>query len=117
MTIFEALFLLLAAHALADFGLQTEFVARFKSSQIKFKDGVTKRPHLVWLHVLAAHSLIHGLMVYLVLGHLGLAVAETFTHAAIDHAKSQNRFGFHTDQLLHIGSKILWWLIWIFYLN
>lgn len=117
MTIYEALFLLLAAHALADFGLQTEFVARFKSQQMKFKDGVTQRPDLVWLHVLVAHSLIHGLMVYLILGNLALALAETVTHAVIDHAKSANRFGFHTDQFLHIGSKLVWWLVWINFLN
>ncbi|MDD9893304.1 MAG: DUF3307 domain-containing protein [Gammaproteobacteria bacterium] len=116
-TALEALFLLLAGHALADFGLQTEFVARFKSQQMRFKDNINKRDDLVWIHVLASHSLIHGLMVYLVLQNIWLALAETVVHGLIDHAKSANRFGFHTDQFLHLGSKLVWWIIWMLTLS
>lgn len=109
----EVIFLLIAGHAVADFGLQTEFVARFKSQHLSFEDGSTKRGDLVWMHILGAHCFIHGLFVYIVLGNVWLGLAEALCHGAIDYAKSDNKFGFHTDQLLHLGCKLLWWLLWL----
>lgn len=114
---FEVLFLLLAGHALADFGLQTEFVARFKNHHEKMAGTVSKRPDLIWIHILMAHSIIHGLAVFLILGNLWLGIAETLCHAATDFMKSNNRFGFHTDQFIHIACKFLWWALWIVFIS
>lgn len=110
----ELLFLLLAAHALGDFGLQGDWVARHKSHRVKITSARSKRPDLIWLHVLGAHTLIHGGLVAIVTGVWWLGLLETVAHFIIDYLKSDNRFGFHTDQALHIACKILWAsLIWL----
>lgn len=114
---FEVLFLLLAGHAVADFGLQNEFIARFKSHKEKLNVGNTKRADLIWIHILMSHCLIHGLAVFLILGNLWLALAETVAHAITDFLKSEDRFGFHADQLIHIACKFAWWIIWLALLN
>lgn len=114
---FEVLFLLLAGHAVADFGLQNEFIARFKSHKETLNVAKTRRPDLIWIHILMSHCLIHGLAVFLALGNLWLALAETVAHAITDFCKSEERFGFHTDQFIHIGCKFLWWLIWLLWLS
>jgi hypothetical protein len=114
---FEILFLLLAGHALADFGLQTEFIARFKSHREKLDIGNGKGADFIWVHVLISHSLLHGLAVFLILGNLWLALAETVAHTIIDFLKSEGLFGFHTDQLIHISCKFAWWIVWLKFLH
>lgn len=114
---FEILFLLLAGHAVADFGLQNEFIARFKSHRETLNAANTKRPDYIWIHILMSHCLIHGLAVFLILGNLWLALAETVAHAITDYLKSEDRFGFHADQFIHIACKFAWWIIWLCLLN
>jgi hypothetical protein len=90
------LFLLLAAHALCDFALQNDYVAREKANS---------------LVVMASHAVLHGAAVTLLTGSLVLGCVETVLHAAIDTAKCRGRIGFNTDQLLHVACKVGYVLI------
>lgn len=101
--------MMLAAHALGDFGLQTDWVAQFKNRHTPPAQGTkSQRPDLIWIHVLSAHCLIHGGLVALITGYWWLGLAEFVCHWVIDYLKCEKKFGFHTDQFLHIGCKILW---------
>ena len=94
------LFLLLAGHALGDFALQNDYVAKTKANS---------------LVVMAAHSLIHGAIVFCVTSSLTLGLVETALHAAIDSAKCRDAISFNTDQLLHVGCK-LGYIVLIYFL-
>lgn len=97
------LFLLLAGHALGDFALQGDFIAKFKSRHTPFFTGET-----IWPYVLASHALIHGAIVFLITHSVRLGIAETIAHATIDFIKCEKKINFHLDQTLHIACKILW---------
>jgi hypothetical protein len=105
----ETFFLLIAAHFLCDFALQSEFMAIYKSPRQARVGG-----EIIWPWLLGGHAAIHGLAVFLVTGSLLLGLAETSAHALIDYLKCKGRFGFHVDQLLHIGSKVLWLVVYAF---
>lgn len=104
------LFLLICGHALADFALQTEWIATNKNRHMRklLSPEDQKRMQVIWPHLLTAHSLHHGLMVFLVTQRLSLGIAETTVHWLTDFAKCEKWFGFHTDQALHIAAKVLW---------
>jgi hypothetical protein len=97
------LLLLLAGHAVCDYPLQGDFLARGKNHM----DPI---PGIPWWQCLAAHSMIHAGMVTLLTDwHFG--VMEFALHFLIDHNKCRGKFGFNTDQALHVGCKLLWfWL-------
>lgn len=97
----ELLFLLLIGHAFADYAFQNDFMAQAKNHRMALGK-------MYWPYVLPAHGLIHGGFVYVVTGSLVLAVAETVVHSIIDWCKCDGKIGFHTDQWLHIGCKVLW---------
>lgn len=102
------LFLLLCGHALGDFALQSDWMARFKSRHAKMSASTSQRPDLIWVHVLGAHCTIHAGFVYLITGSIWLGLAELAAHFALDFAKNERAIGFHTDQLGHILCKIIW---------
>jgi hypothetical protein len=111
------LFLLLASHAVVDYSLQTEWIAKNKNRHAGgAPSGYDPRLHgslqRVWPYVLSAHALEHGLGVYLATGgRIDLALAETAAHWMIDLAKCERWFGIHSDQALHVACKVLWcWL-------
>ena len=93
--------LLVAAHALADYPLQGEFLARAKNR-------FNPVPGVPWYQALGAHAVIHGGMVGLVTGSLLLGVLEVLAHFVIDDCKCARRIGFNTDQALHVACKALW---------
>ena len=97
----STLFYLLAAHALCDFPLQGDYLA-------KAKNPCAPLPGTPWTIALAAHALIHGGAVMLVTGSLLLGIAETIAHAAIDIAKCRGSISYTTDQALHVACKIAW---------
>jgi hypothetical protein len=97
----EVFFLLVFSHYLFDFGLQSEYVAKGKN---RYKP----LPGVPWFHCLAAHSVMHGGGVYLATGNPILGILETAVHFAIDDQKCRGRLGYHVDQALHIGCKVLW---------
>lgn len=121
--------LLLLGHALADYPLQGDFLARAKNHAVPI-------PGVPWVHGLLWHSVIHGGAVGLVTGSLLLGSLETAAHMLIDYGKCGGwyarphrlivqwfaptdctrkhfeeeaaRRAFHTDQALHVACKVLW---------
>ena len=91
-------FALAVAHAVADFPLQGDYLARQKTRS-------TSGSRSEWLVALAAHALIHAGAVWLVTGSMLLGAAELVLHALIDLAKGERKFGLVTDQLLHLTCK------------
>lgn len=125
------LFWMLVGHALADYPLQGDFLAKAKNHRSPI-------PGVPWIHGLLWHALIHGGAVALVTGSLVLGCAEAVVHCAIDYAKcdgvfhwSYSRFkyrwekttltldggvriAFHVDQALHVLCKVAWALIAVY---
>lgn len=101
-----ALFVLLVCHALCDYPLQGDFLA-------KGKNRFNPLPGVPWYWCLGAHAMIHAGAVYLVTGSFGLGLLELIAHAAIDDRKCAGKFGFDMDQGLHICCKLLWIVIGI----
>lgn len=102
-------FLLIAGHCLADFALQSDFLAQAKNKN-------TAIGKIFWKHALFAHSAIHGLVVALITGSWVLAVAETVCHAVIDFLKCENKISLNTDQILHYVCKAIWFsVVYFFY--
>ena len=97
-------FLLCAGHALADYPLQGDFLA-------KAKNRAKPSPFIPWYQALCTHAAIHGGFVAVITGIWWLGLAEAVAHAAIDDAKCTGRIGFNTDQALHIACKALWLVI------
>jgi hypothetical protein len=100
----HTLLLLFAGHALCDYPLQGDFLARGKNQ-------VAPLPGVPWYQCLAAHALIHSGMVMLITGSVVMALAELVIHAATDYAKSAGHLTFNQDQGIHYACKVLWALL------
>lgn len=96
LTIF---FYLLCGHAIADYCLQSDYIARCKSRW-------SGDPS--WFWVLSAHSLTHGAAVSLITGNPLLGFLETAVHWGIDMAKCAGKTNIHQDQTLHVICKVIW---------
>ena len=92
--------MLLAAHWVADYPLQGDFLSRAKA------EGPLRVYHLV------AHAGIHGGAVALVTGSVWLGLAEWAAHTVNNELKVRGWTSFALDQVLHIGCKIVWLAIW-----
>lgn len=101
-----ALFVLLCGHALADFGLQTEFVGKYKFRKNAHELPKEQKLNEVWPYCLVFHSLIHGYFVYLFTGFVLLGLIETVLHTIIDFLKCEGFLDVHQDQWLHIICKV-----------
>ena len=107
-------FWLVAAHALCDFALQPDAMARGKNQRAGVILPRDRRDHPAWFHWLAAHATIRGAGVAAALTLMGradlwwLGVAEAVLHGGIDYLKSDRRIGMTTDQLLHLACKGAW---------
>lgn len=97
----ELFLALIAAHALADYPLQGDFLA-------KAKNRTAPIPGVPWWQALSAHAAIHGGAVGLLTGIWWLGVAEFVAHWLIDDAKCTGKIGFNQDQALHIAFKVAW---------
>lgn len=101
MATIELLALLIAAHMLADYPLQGDFLARGKNRTAPI-------PGIPWQHPMAAHCTIHGGLVGIITGSLWLGLAETVAHWLTDDAKCRGKISYHMDQSIHIGCKVVW---------
>lgn len=93
--------LLIFAHYLCDFGLQNDFIAKFK---------VPKSAGF-WVHVMVAHCSMQALGVLLVTKNPYLALAEFVSHFIIDYAKCTQKLTFNQDQALHLFCKCVWFYL------
>ena len=93
--------LLCAGHALCDYPLQGDFLA-------KAKNRYAPMPGVPAWQALAAHSAIHGGMVGLVTGSLWFGLAEFVIHSITDDLKCRGVLTFNADQAVHIGCKAAW---------
>ncbi len=104
------IFLFFCGHAIADFALQTSWIAIHKDRHHKDVPlpGEKIQNPTIWPWVLTAHSLHHGLMVFLITQRISLGLLETCAHWLTDYGKSEKWYGFHMDQILHLGVKLVW---------
>lgn len=98
------LLLLIAGHALCDYPLQGDFLARAKNVSAPI-------PGVPWWQAMWAHCAIHAGMVLLVVGLWPLALAEFVIHFATDHAKCRGRISYNVDQAIHVACKVAWALL------
>lgn len=101
MTGLELFAALIVGHAVADYPLQGDFLA-------KAKNRTAPIPGIPWTDAMLAHVVMHGGVVWLLTQSLWLGLAEAAVHFIIDDAKCRGRIGFRTDQLLHLAFKALW---------
>ena len=91
--------LLLAAHWLADYPLQGDFLAKAKQS------GPLRIYHLI------AHAGIHAGAVTIVTGSVVLGIFEWVAHTIIDELKIRGKTTFAIDQALHVICKIVYIIV------
>lgn len=98
-------FWLLVGHALCDYPLQGDFLAKAKNRK-------TPLPGVPWIHGLFWHALIHAGAVLLVTGRPLFAALELGLHMVIDDAKCHSGLepgrAFHLDQYAHVLCKALY---------
>jgi len=95
------------AHALADFALQSDAMAKGKNRHKKpdyIPEGQKYTP--CWPYWLTAHALISGGAVYLVTGSLMWGITETVLHWGIDFCKCENWTSPHLDQWFHFVCRL-----------
>lgn len=109
-TALMGLLALFFGHALADFGLQNDFVARCKSPIQNLETRKALGDH-AWVWVMLAHCLIHAGVVLFITRSLELTLVELVLHFIIDYNKCVGRYGFSTDQLFHYTCKVCYWLV------
>lgn len=108
---FQLAFVLALGHFVADYPLQSDFIAKGKNPFREIDPSTIppgQKPQLVWPWVLTAHAATHAAAVYLITGSHFLAAVELVAHWAIDYGKCANRYGIHVDQGLHMACKLLW---------
>ncbi len=103
---FALFFAFAIMHALADFPLQGEYLAR-----MKVRDQTTILPE--WIIALTAHSLIQAGGVWLVSGSAILGATELGLHWLIDLGKGEGKFGYVTDQWLHLACKLAYVIVMV----
>jgi hypothetical protein len=94
---------LIVAHALCDYPLQGDFLAKAKN-----RGAIADVP---WYQALGAHCVIHAGAVAFLTGSIGLGLAEFAVHWITDDLKCRQRISFNADQAIHLGCKLAWALI------
>ena len=97
---------LIAAHALADYPLQGDFLS-------KAKNRTAPIPGVPWWQAMGAHSVVHGAAVALSTGIWWLSFLEAAIHWITDDAKCRGKIGFNTDQAIHLICKAVWFGVWM----
>lgn len=116
--LFFLLFFLIAAHALMDFALQGDAIALCKCRNANNP----LQKSVPWYYWMAAHALLHGAAVGVVIYWAGplvfnqttivvYAVLETVIHGIADVLKCENVTNIHVDQAIHIVCKVAWALM------
>lgn len=100
---------LVVAHALCDFPLQGDFLARLKHP---WRHPLTA--DVPWWWCLSMHCAIQAGGVYVVTGSRLLAAAEFGAHAVVDLAKCADRITFAQDQAAHVACRAAWAAVAVF---
>jgi hypothetical protein len=95
---------LMVGHAVADYPLQGDFLARAKNRTAPI-------PGFPWWQALSAHALIHAGAVGLITGIWWLGIPEFIAHFVTDDAKCRGRLTLNQDQAIHAACKAVWVLI------
>ena len=96
-----SLALLIFGHALGDYPLQNDFMARGKNWK-------TPVPGVPWFYLLGAHSVIHGGLAGLATNSPSVGILETAAQFFIDSLKNKGIISINGDQALHIACKVVW---------
>ena len=102
----EALIWMLIGHALADYPLQGDWLAKAKNPTLEPVPGES-----IWFLALLSHSAIHAGFVAVATGSWQLASFELVAHFFIDLAKCFKKISYNHDQVLHIWCKVLMFLL------
>lgn len=97
-------FAFVIAHALADFPLQGDYLARMKCRN------QSSQP-MDWIIPLTAHALVQAGGVWIVSGSPQVAAIELGLHWLIDLAKGEGKFGYASDQALHLLCKLVYTIL------
>lgn len=97
------LFWMLIGHAVADYPLQGDWIAKAKNHRLSPIAG-----EVIWPGVLLCHAGIHAGAVKLATGSWLLAAFELVAHTVIDFAKCAGQIDYNTDQALHVLCKLMW---------
>jgi hypothetical protein len=92
---------MLVGHAVADYPLQGDFLAKAKDYQHPIKG-------IDWWIAMSAHCAIHAGVVMLVTHNPVFAALEFILHFVFDVFKCAGFTNFRTDQALHVICKIVW---------
>ena len=92
---------LVAGHAIADYPLQGDFLARAKNRTAPI-------PGFPWWQALGAHVVIHGAFVAFITGIWWLFFAEAIIHWITDDAKCRSKITLNQDQAIHLICKAAW---------
>ncbi len=99
---------LLMAHFVVDFALQSNAIAIGKCP----KSG----QQINWAWWMLGHTSFHGLFVLIITNSALLGFLELVSHFLIDYFKCMRKYNLFTDQMLHIGCKIIWAITCIKYM-
>lgn len=102
----DVLFWLFVAHCVADYPLQTDFMALRKIPANSLKE-------IPWYYVMTAHAGVHAGAVALATNPL-LGLCEFVVHWCIDDLKCAKLIDIHVDQALHIFCKVGWWVCFLY---
>jgi hypothetical protein len=102
--VFLQFFWLLIGHAVADYPLQGDFLAKAKNAWAPLAG-------IDWRIAMAAHCLIHAGSVLWITHNLTIALIEFALHFCIDVLKCAGKTSFATDQALHVACKLIWAII------
>jgi hypothetical protein len=101
MTDLPLFFALIFGHALCDYPLQGDFLAKAKNRSAPI-------PGVPWWQALGAHAAIHGGAVGLITGFWWLGLLEFVAHFLVDDLKCRGRLSFNGDQAAHLICKVMW---------
>lgn len=137
--IIEIALLLVFSHFLGDFVFQNQTMADRKSRKYDLEDRLYKKQQhdvsenirrvlkvpdpfvptpfvypMTWFYWMLTHGIVHGVLVYFVVGNLWLGLVEVGLHIVIDMLKTEGYTDIHRDQFLHLCTKIIYMLFIVF---
>lgn len=99
------LLMLVAAHFLFDYPLQGDFLS-------KAKNRASPLPGVPWYQALIAHAFLQGAAAAFITGLWWLLIPELVIHGVTDDLKCQGCISFNQDQYVHLGCKLIWFLVY-----